>query len=65
MVRRKTNYRVMYNGEETIDLKPGKVYQCIAEVYDEENNNELNDLAIVDESGEDYLYDPEDFEKVE
>lgn len=62
MERRKVNYKVIYKGEETDELIPGKIYNCTAEVYDEEN--QLHDLAIVDESEEDYLYDPEDFEKV-
>lgn len=63
MERRKINYKVIYKGEETIDLEPGEVYECVAEVYDEDD--QLHDLAIIDDSGEDYLYDPEDFEKVE
>lgn len=63
MERRKVNYKVIYKGEETDDLIPGKIYNCIAEVYDEEN--QLHDLAVIDESEEDYLYEPEDFEKVE
>ena len=64
MIRRKTNYKVKYLGEETIDLKPGEIYQCTAEVFDDDNNNELHDLAIIDDSGEDYLYDPEEFKRV-
>jgi hypothetical protein len=63
MERRKVNYKVIYKGEETDDSITGKVYECIAEVYDEEN--QLHDLAVIDESEEDYLYDPEDFEKAE
>lgn len=63
MERRKVNYKVIYKGEETDDIITGKVYECIAEVYDEEN--QLHDLAVIDESEEDYLYDPEDFEKAE
>ena len=60
MERRKIDYNVIYKGLETIDLEPLKVYKCVAEVYDE--NNKLHDLAIIDESGEDYLYSPDDFE---
>lgn len=63
MVRRKVNFKAIYKGEETIDLEPGKVYTCVAEVYDDKN--QLHDYAIVDDSGEDYLYDPSEFEKVE
>lgn len=63
MTRRKVNYKVRYTGEETIDLKPDKIYECIAEVYDE--NNELHDLAVIDDSQEDYLYDPDSFELIE
>ena len=62
MERRKVNYKVKYIGEEMDDLITGKIYDCIAEVYDEDN--QLHDLAVIDESEEDYLYDPEDFEKV-
>ncbi len=61
MERRKVDYEVIYRGEETVDLEPGKKYKCVAEVYDEDNK--LHDLAVIDESDEDYLYDPEDFEK--
>ena len=60
MTRKYVNYNVIYKGLETIDLEPGKVYKCVAEVYDE--NNQLHDLAIIDESGEDYLYSPDDFD---
>ena len=62
MERRKVDYEVIYRGEETDDLEPGKKYKCVAEVYDEDYK--LHDLAVIDESEEDYLYDPEDFEKV-
>ena len=60
MKRIKVNYNVIYKGLATIDLDPEKAYKCVAEVYDE--NNKLHDLAIIDESGEDYLYSPDDFE---
>lgn len=62
MVRRKVDYKVRYKGEETIDLEPGQIYLCVAEVY--EDDNTLHDLAVIDDSGEDYLYDPIDFERV-
>lgn len=64
MERRKVTYEVIYNGKaepKTVDIIPGKRYKCIAEVYDGKN---LHDLAIIDESEEDYLYDPEDFKKI-
>ncbi len=54
-------YHVKYTGEETVDLTPGIIYECIAECY---WNDNLHDLRIIDESGEDYLYNPEDFKKV-
>lgn len=62
MDRIKVNYTVIYKGDETLDLTPGEKYECIGEVYTKDG--ELHDLAIIDESGEDYLYDPDDFEKV-
>ena len=62
MERRKIKYKVIYRGAETDELITGKVYDCVAEVYDEDNK--LHDLAVIDESDEDYLYDPEDFERV-
>lgn len=54
-------YRVKYMGEETVDLIPGEIYDCIAECY---FDDVLNDLRIIDGSGEDYLYSPEDFKKL-
>ena len=62
-IKEKTvKYQVKYIGKETADLTPGKIYNCIAECY---WNNDLHDLRIIDESEEDYLYTPEDFKKVE
>ena len=54
-------YRVKYTGKETVDLEPGEIYDCIAECY---FDDVLHDLRIIDGSEEDYLYSPEDFEKV-
>lgn len=54
-------YQVKYIGEETADLTPGSIYKCIAECY---WNNNLHDIKVIDESEEDYLYSPEDFEKI-
>ena len=61
MERRKVDYLVIYRGEETIDLEPGKAYRCIGEVYDEDGN--LHDYAVIDDSEEDYLYSPDLFDK--
>lgn len=61
MVRRKVNYKVIYQGEETIDLEPGTTYECVAEVYD---GAKLHDLAVIDGSGEDYLYEPDVFKRL-
>ena len=57
----RVNYLVKYTGVSNPDIKNGKVYKCIAEWYDEKN--QLHDLAVVDDSGEDYLYSPKAFEK--
>ncbi len=61
MERRTVNYEVIYMGEETTDLEPGKKYKCVAELYE---NGNLHDLAVIDDSEEDYLYNPEDFKKI-
>ncbi len=60
MERIEVDYEVIYTGEETTDLEPGQKYRCVGEVYE---NGKLHDLAVIDESEEDYLYDPEDFKK--
>ena len=57
----RVDYLVKYTGVSNPDIKNDKVYKCIAEWYDEKN--QLHDLAVVDDSGEDYLYSPKVFEK--
>lgn len=47
----RVDYLVKYTGVSNPDIKNGKVYKCIAEWYDEKN--QLHDLAVVDDSGED------------
>lgn len=56
------NYLVKYIGKDSPDIKNGKIYICIAEWYDEENK--LDSLSVIDETKEDYIYFPSDFEKV-
>ena len=58
----KVNYFVKYIGKSNSDIENGEVYQCIGEWYDEKK--QLHDLAVIDDSGEDYLYSPKVFEKV-
>ena len=58
----RVDYLVKYTGVSNPDIENGKVYKCIAEWYDEKN--QLHDLAVIDDSGEDYLYSPKVFEKV-
>ena len=58
----KVNYFVKYIGKSNPDIKNGEVYQCIGEWYDEKK--QLHDLAVIDDSGEDYLYSPKVFERV-
>ncbi len=54
----KGKYR--YKGESKgISLTKGKIYYCVGvDTY-------YNELRIVDDTGEDYLYSPDDFEKIE
>ena len=58
----KVNYKVKYIGEQTLDLTPGQIYQCIAEITEDFQKGYL---GIIDESGDSYVYSPSMFEKVE
>lgn len=58
---KKVDYKVKYKGEEDTDIIQGKTYQCIEEAY---LDGELFSLGIIDETGEDYQYNPADFEKL-
>lgn len=60
MVRKEVDYKVKYIGETMDDIENGKIYQCIAEWYDE--SGKLHDFSVIDDSREDYLYFPEAFE---
>ena len=53
---------VRYIGKEEVDLIPGKIYSCIE--YSKGKGLE-NYMRVIDESGEAYIYWPEDFEIVE
>ncbi|MBR0317707.1 MAG: hypothetical protein IJQ86_00295 [Spirochaetia bacterium] len=53
--------KVRYIGEEQVDLRPGKIYDCLEIVKDKDIEGHMR---IVDESGEDYYYSPENFEIV-
>ena len=63
MTRKPVDYYVWYRGKETPDIKPGFIYHCIAEWYDQ--NGRLDSLSVVDRTGEDYIYFIEECEKVD
>lgn len=46
--------KIKYNGETDISLTNGKTYDVIS--------IEMRDFRIVDDTGEDYLFSPDDFE---
>lgn len=58
---RRLNKKMKYKGPETMDLTPGETYQCIGEITE---GPQTGFLFIIDESGEDYIYSPEDFEEI-
>ena len=60
--RQTVNYKVRFLGEDQVDLRHNGVYDCIAECF---CDGKLEDIAVVDLSGEDYMYNPKHFEKVE
>lgn len=45
---------IKYNGETDVSLTNGKTYDVIS--------IEMGDFRIVDDTGEDYLFSPDDFE---
>ncbi len=49
--------KIKYIGERIVDIIPGNIYEVLS--------IEHNWYRIVDESGEDYLYEPSPFEIVE
>lgn len=49
--------KTKYNGETDVSLTNGKTYDVIS--------IEMGDFRIVDDTGEDYLFSPNDFEIVE
>ena len=56
--------KVRYLGEtESLCLTHGKIYEVID--FDKKLPKDGGNYRIVDESGEDYLYNPENFEIVE
>lgn len=63
MTEKKVNYKVRYTGGDMPDIKHGKIYQCVAEWYDEDGD--LDTYSVIDETGESYLYDEDQIEKVE
>lgn len=54
-------FKVRYLGEEKSGLIPGKIYSCLE--YSKEKNHE-NYMRVIDESGEAYIYCPDDFEVI-
>lgn len=62
MTRKPVDYKVRYTGGDMIDITHGHEYRCIAEWYDE--SGVLDSYSVIDESGEDYIYDFDEIEKV-
>ena len=63
MTRKDVNYDVIYIGETYDDAEHGKTYKCIAEWYDSEGK--FDSISMIDETGEDYIYDVSDFKKLQ
>lgn len=63
MEEKKVNYKVRYRGDDQLEIKKGKIYTCVAEWYDEDGK--LDTLSVIDDTKEDYLYEPILFEKVD
>ena len=59
---KKADFKVKYIGEETLDLTPGQIYQCVSIVTEE---FQKGFLGVIDESGESYIYSPKLFERVD
>lgn len=62
MTKKEVSYNLKYVGKEKPDIKTGKIYKCVSEWYDE--SGKLDSLSVIDETGEDYIYFPSQFEEV-
>ena len=59
---RRINKKVRYLGKTNLSLDHNGIYECLGEILDGPTKGSL---IIIDESKEDYLYAPEQFEFIE
>ena len=62
MVKKKVSYKVRYIKPNWSDLHQGEIYDCVGEWYYEDGR--LESLAIIDSSGDEYMFSPNIFEVV-
>ena len=57
----RTLYKIRYVGENCDFFEPNKIYLCVGEIVE---GPQKGSLFVINEMGEDYLYDSEKFERV-
>lgn len=63
MRMKKVNYKVKITlDKDGTEFLKDKIYECVAEWYDEKNNCKY--LSVIDESKEDYVYPVSFFKKI-
>lgn len=63
-IRKDVNYKVRYIGETYSDAINGKIYDVIYEWYDKPTGKFMY-ISMIDETKEDYIYFPGEYEKIE
>ena len=62
MKAKRLNKKVRYTGETTLSLDKDGIYMCLGKILD---GPQAGYLIIIDESKEDYVYAPDEFEFIE